>query len=119
MSATTTLGYEYPVNSDPVKNYPAIIQALAQLVDDQLGSIKRGTVTINAVSVNTDYAQAVVFGTAFPGSPAVSLTISNKNNPASYEPPLVSSKTATGFTVNVRRSAGSASIDVDWIAVYQ
>lgn len=116
----TTLGYPYPSSSDPVADSATAQQNLAQKVDDELGLMKCGRVTINAVSTGTDYTAAVTFtGTVFPGTPKIVACITNKNNPASYEPVLVSAPSSTGFTINVRRSAGSASIDVDWIAVYQ
>jgi hypothetical protein len=116
----TTLGYPYPNPSDPVADAAAAIQALAQDVDDELGMMKCGRSTINAVNVATDYTAGVTFaGTAFPGIPKVTACLTNKANPANYEPVTISALTSTGFTINVRRSAGTASMDVDWIAVYQ
>lgn len=120
MSAQTTLGYDYPQGTDPLSGIAATVQALAQKVDDELGLIKRGTETINAVNVNTDYNAVVTFtGTPFPGVPTITATITNKINPASYEPVVINAKSATQFTIYVRRSAGSASIEVDWQAIYK
>lgn len=113
---TTTLGYPYPDGTDPMADIATAVQALAQAVDDKLGLLQSGTKNVNAVNVATDYSVTVTFPTAFPSIPHVVACISNKLNPASYEPPLISSVTAADFVLTVRRSAGSASVDVDWIA---
>lgn len=120
MPSTTTLGYPYPDPTDAIAACAAKVQELAQKVDDELGLIKHGTESINAVNVNTDYSAVVAFtGTAFPGVPTITANISNRVNPAVYEPVLISGKSATGFTIYVRRSGGSAAVDVDWQAIYK
>lgn len=116
---TTTLGYTYPDDTDDMDALPDTIQDLAQEVDDNIGLVKNGTVSVAVAATNTDVQQAVVFGTAFPAGhvPNVVATISNKPGPSLYSPVTITAKSETGFTLNVRRSGGTTPVQVDWIAV--
>ncbi|WP_162242373.1 H-type lectin domain-containing protein [Nocardioides sp. Leaf307] len=86
------------------------------------GFVKAGSRTLNVTAVNTLITSDVTFPNAFPASgpvPTVMLTLRNITNATAQVRMSVSNLTRTGFTIQMVRSAGTGSTDVDWLAVAQ
>lgn len=117
MTGTTTLGYPYPEDSDPVADLALAVRNLAQKVDDNIGVVATGTATV-AMGGTANATVAVVFPVGrFTSAPAVA-TGSNHGNYDAY----VESVTASGFTMRCKHRTDantSVNVPVYWIAVQQ
>lgn len=110
MPGETTSGYPYPLDNDPVADYPATVQALAEQIDR---NNQHGRVTVS-LSNSHSGSQAVGFSALFAESPNVVLTPNNVNYVCS-----VSGLGTGGFTANVRHAelaAVTGSVVVYWHA---
>lgn len=111
MPSETTSGYPYPLDTDPVADYPATVQALAEQIDR---NNQHGRVTV-PLSNSHSGSLAVAFPNQFAASPDVVLTANNVNYVCS-----VSGLGVGGFTANVRHAeltAVTGSVVVYWHAM--
>lgn len=118
MSSTTTLGYPYPDPTDAVAGLAVAVQALAQMIDDELGLIKTGTQNSGVLVVSTSKTIAVTFAAAFPTGhvPRVCVTVAGGQGTVECQA-TVASVTEAGFDLLVRRESGTGALDVHYIAV--
>ena len=121
---TTPRGYPYPEASDPPDG-SAQMQALALAIDGDVQTridglqVQAGQDSVTITTGNQDAETAVTFPEgAFPGTPIVVVQGSNRG--------IASRSTgasATGFTANVRLTAGTAGENITefvrWIAVWK
>lgn len=118
MPSTTTRGFRYPLDSDPVSDGAAAVRNLADDVNSKVGAIARGTSTVT-VTASTIGTAAVSFPAGrFTAAPAVVATGNNSSVWMAY----VQAVTKDRFTLGVRQVQGtstSATVSVHWIAVEQ
>lgn len=114
MAGTTGTGFPYPDPGDAIRLGADAIKALANVIP----LIQAGTVTLTPTTVDTAFAQAVVFTRPFPGQPFV--IVGSKSGPPSANYGLAfwaTAVTANGFNLVIKRQTLTAST-ADWIAYY-
>lgn len=113
---TTTRGFHWPDPTAKLGDTDLAIKSLAEDVDAN-GLIKKGTDTVDIITVNVVASTAVLFATAYPVgvTPVVVLTAVT-GNPDSRRV-TVTGVSRTGFTLNGFNSASNADITVAWLAV--
>lgn len=117
MPSATTRGYEYAQPGDPIGDYPATSQALAETVEAQLKRIESGTVTSASIASGAGADVAITFAAAFTAAPKViACNATNRNDPQLMAV-TVKSVTTTGAVVRVHNTTGATiTISVNWIA---
>jgi hypothetical protein len=123
MPANTARGYPYPLNTDPVTNGDDTIKALAEAVNNQLGAIACGGVSITSTGTNpSNGSTAVTFPVGrFTGSAAAPRVIMQQTSAfvggtGGYAAVYPSAISVAGFTANVRR-ADVQTTSMLWVAV--
>ena len=114
MPATTTQGFPYPLPTDPIADGADAIKALAQKIDDIVGTFAAGTIAIQGTGATSASAPITFPAGRFTVAPVVVATVT-VGAVAS-----VTAVTAAGATVGVKRTddaAFSSTFNVYWIAV--
>lgn len=118
MPGTTTHGFRYPSDTDPVNDGAEAVRNLANDVDDRVGAFACGSVVV-AVAAATNASAAVVFPAGrFAAAPRVVATI----NGALLYGASTSAITAAGCNIHVRHldnTSATVNVTVHWIAMDQ
>lgn len=118
MPGTTAHGFRYPLDSDPVQDGAEATRNLANDVDDLVGAIAAGTVTVNVTASATGSAAVTFPAGRFANAPIIVVTSRN----GSYVAATAAGITASGFTASVRHvdnTAATVAVQVTWIAIDQ
>ncbi len=118
MPSTTTRGFPYPLDSDPVADGAKATRDLAQKVDSALGVTAAGTVIV-AVSASAIGSAPITFPAGrFSSAPILNATVAG----TTLYFATISTPTTTGATINVRRfdnTAATVNVTVHWQAKLQ
>lgn len=116
MPATTPKGYPYPLGTDRLMDGDDAIHNLAQALDDNVGRVAAGQVTVNITTLNTPASTAVTFPVGrFNASP---FAVAQYNGTLSNRQGQAQGMTATGCVIWAWQSAGTVGAAlIGWIAV--
>lgn len=118
MPSTTAKGFRQQDDADPVADLALGIRNLAADVNNKVGLVASGSVTINIGATGTPVSAAVTFPAGlFTAAPDVQVSLSGSTAPQNFSPPSAAGVTNTGCNIWVTRTAGAAaSINVAWTA---
>lgn len=114
---TTSRGYPYPEDTDPVAQGAQAIQALANAINTRAGACAAGTVTITANNAALAFATVTFPANRFSAAPFVSGTA----NSGFWIPFRSGGASASSVTIGIRHNdnvtQSSINQTVDWIAI--
>lgn len=116
---STSSGFRYPAQSDPVAQGATAIQNLANDIEGKVGVFAAGNVTVTMPVVGTVGSTTVTFPAGrFPVAPTAVFTQNQGiTAPQNYSSGS-SAISATGFTCSSVRSTGTGvNLTVGWLAV--
>lgn len=112
---STSRGYPYPADTDPIAAGAAAIAAIAQKVNDELGLARRGSGTVTAMpAAGTAKTITVNFTTPFPAGITPHVVVSGT---AANRDVYSSAFTNTGFDVTAVNSTGTGNVGFTYIAL--
>lgn len=119
MPSNTTLGYPYPLSSEPVADGDNAIQNLAQAVDDKAGVFASGVESVTFGANGTPVAIPVTFPVGrFTTAPVVQIALRGVASPQAYAV-STGTPTSSGVTLYVTRITGSSGASLQWLAHQQ
>lgn len=117
MPSSTSRGYRYMVDGDPLGDVAVATENLANDIESKLKRIESGTVTSASLAAGTSGDVTVTFGSAFAAAPKMALAIVVNGSDPSLFTAMVKTKSTTGAVLRVKNGSGSSvAIPVDWIA---
>lgn len=118
MPSTTTRGFRYPLDSDPVSDGAAAVRNLADDVNAKVGAVAAGSAIVPVNASTTGTADVTFPAGRFSSAPRMTASPVGTSVYQVY----LSAITATQATLTVRRfdnASSTANVTINWIAVQQ
>lgn len=118
MTASTPLGFEYPIGTDPIASLDTILQTLCERMDAYVGLHASGLEVVNITALNTTITKAVAMPVdLFTATPQIFACVQS-GSPNQFQAPTIANPLPESFDLKMYRTAGTTgNITVHWHAV--